>query len=94
MASSRKDVKRDRPSRLGDVEGFVQMMLGACRDPAMKAQLEAIVNLSPGNREVGLRRLLDDLRERRAPAHLLDAMTCLLDDEISQKVKEALHRCS
>ena len=83
----------DRPSRVGEVEGFVQMMLAACRDPTMKAKLLRIVDLPPGSREIGVRRLLSELRERRAPAHLTDAMICLLDEEIAHKVKEALRRC-
>ena len=69
------------------------MLLAACADPAMKSQLEAIVDLPADKREVGLRRLLDHLRERRAPRQLTDTMTCLLDDEIAQKVKDSLRRC-
>lgn len=83
-----------RPIQLRDIPGFVPMLLAACADPSMKAQLEALVNLPADKREAGLRRLLDHLRERRAPRQLTDTITCLLDDEIAQKVKDALRRCS
>ena len=69
------------------------MLLAACADPSMKAQLEAIVDLPADKRELGLHRLLDHLRERRAPRQLTDTLTCLLDDEIAQKVKDSLRRC-
>ena len=82
-----------RPIQLRDIPGFVPMLLAACADSAMKAQLVAIVDLPADKREVGLRRLLDHLRERRAPRQLTDTMTCLLDDEIAHKVKDALRRC-
>ena len=81
------------PMRFRDVEGLIPLLLAACGDPAMKAQLETIIDLPADKREVGLRRLIDHLRERRAPAQLTDAIICLLDDGLVRKVKEALRRC-
>ena len=93
MVKPNEDRNRARPIKVRDVEGFIPMLLAACGDAAMKAQLETIVNLPSDEREVGLRQLLNHLRERRAPPYLRDALTCLLDDEIARNVKEALRRC-
>ena len=78
----------------GDVEGFINMLLAACEDQRMNETLQILLSQPDDRRRVIVGRLLERLRDRRAPQSLIDAMACLLDDEAAEKAYAVIYRCA
>ena len=84
----------DTPKTIGDVEGFINMLLAACEDHAMNETLQILLSQPDERRRAIVHRLLDRLKERKAPVPLIEAMACLLDDATAEKAYEVIHRCA
>ena len=65
------------PRTYGEIDGFINMLLAACEDPGMNETLEMLLSQPDATRRAVVYRLLERLRERHAPATLLeDVATC------------------
>ena len=82
------------PITFGEVDGFITMLLAACEDRTMNNTLEMLLSQPNSTRRTVVYRLLDRLRENRAPAALIDAMACLLDDQAAEKAYEVIFQCA
>jgi hypothetical protein len=81
---------RNQPGSVGDNAVFVTLILAAREDAAMSATLEAILALPPSQRRSFINTLTADMKKRAAPADFIEAIAYLQDDEVAQKVREAL----
>jgi|GEM_PF-1542342 len=76
-----------------DVDGFVNMLRGACDDKEMHQTLEKILTQPDDKRKQLLHVLIDDLRAKNAPRDLIDAFICLLDNEAAEKAYTVIYQC-
>jgi len=80
----------DRSGSVGDNASFVTMILAAREDPAIRETLEALLALPTSQRRSCINTLTADMKKRAAPADFIEAIAYLQDDEVAQKVREAL----
>jgi len=83
----------DAPRTYAEVEGFIDMLLAACEDASMNETLELLLSQPDDRRRAMVAKILGRLREREAPQKLIEAIACLLDDEIAEKAYAAIHAC-
>ncbi|MBL8512798.1 MAG: hypothetical protein JNJ55_02310 [Betaproteobacteria bacterium] len=81
------------PVKVADIEGFVGMLMAACDDKGIKSALDQLLELPDARRKEALRILIDNLRDKRAPSHLVDAFICLQDDAVAEKAYAAIYQC-
>ena len=81
------------PKTYGDVDGFVTMLVAACHDAGMKETLEILLAEPDETRKYAVRTLLARFRETQAPQPLIEAFSCLLDDELAEKAYEVIYQC-
>ena len=81
------------PITFGEVEGFIDMLLAACEDKGMNDTLEMLLSQPDDRRRAIVHRVLDQLREKKAPAMLIEAIACLLDDDAAEKAYEVIFQC-
>ena len=79
-----------QPESVGDNASFVTMILAAREDAAMNEILDAILALPPSQRKALINTLTADMKKNAAPAEFIEAIAYLQDDEVAQKVREAL----
>ena len=84
----------DTPRTYAEIEGFIDMLLAACEDASMNETLEMLLSQPDDRRRAMVAKILERLRSRKAPQKLLEAMACLLDDEIAEKAYAAIHKCA
>ena len=82
------------PRTFGDVDGFISMLLAACEDRGMNETLELLLSQPDSVRRTVVHRLFDRLRENEAPASLIEAVACLLDDAAAEKAYEVIFQCA
>ena len=83
----------DTPRTYAEVEGFIDMLLAACEDASMNETLELLLSQPDDRRRAMVERILARLRTREAPQKLIEAMACLLDDDVAEKAYAAIHDC-
>jgi Trp operon repressor len=81
------------PKTFGQVDGFIDMLLAACEDKGMNDTLEMLLSQPDDRRKAIVHRVLDQLREKKAPAMLVEAIACLLDDGAAEKAYEVIFQC-
>ena len=83
----------DTPRTYGEVEGFIDMLLAACEDASMNETLELLLSQPDDKRRAMVEKILVRLRQRNAPRKLVEALACLLDDEVAERAYAAIHHC-
>lgn len=83
----------DVPRTYAQVEGFIDMLLAACEDASMNETLEMLLSQPDDKRRATVEKILLRLRSRKAPQKLIEALACLLDDEIAERALGAIHNC-
>lgn len=81
------------PSTYGDVADLINMLVAACEDPDINTILERLLSQPDEPRKMFLRGLLVTLREKQAPVDLIEAMACLLDDQVAELAYQEIYRC-
>ena len=79
---------------VGEIEGFINMLRAACEDITMHETLEKILSQPDQKRKTVIFMLIKDLKEKNAPAELIEAISCLVDNKIAEKAYEVIHKCS
>jgi len=82
------------PRTYAEIEGFIDMLLAACEDASMNATLELLLSQPDERRRAMVTNILERLRTRNAPQKLVEALACLLDDEVAEKAYAAIHDCA
>lgn len=76
-----------------EVDGFIDMLRGACEDAEMHQTLDKILTQPDDARRQMLHVLIEDLRQKNAPRPLIDAFVCLLDDAAAEKAYAVIYAC-
>ena len=69
------------------------MMLVACEDATINSTLQELLSLPNDTRKAAVYKLLERLRASAALPDLIEAITCLLDDEVAEKAFQAIYKC-
>ena len=73
---------------VGDNETFVRLMQVAREDSKIGSALSKILSANRPDRQMILKFFLVEMRDRKAPADFITAMSCLLDDKVADKALE------
>jgi hypothetical protein len=84
------DMFKHKESSPSDNETFVGLIRLAREDPEIGDQLRALLSLDDFNRQSAIRSLLEEMRLNNAPAELISAFACLVDDLLAEKALELL----
>jgi hypothetical protein len=82
-----------RPKTVGEIDGFVTMLLAACGDKGMNEQLGKILSLPDQERQNLVHTWVSDLLIAQAPKDFIAAIACLLDDRVAEKAYEVIFKC-
>lgn len=89
----KRPVALENAKTFADVDGFINMLRGACEDKEMYQTLETILTQPDDKRKQLLHALIDNLRAKNAPRELIDAFVCLLDNEAAEKAYTVIYQC-
>ena len=78
---------------VGEVEGFVNMLLAACESRKVNDQLEKLLAMPDEKRRATVHAWVSDLLIAKAPAEFVQAIACLLDDRVAEKAYEVIYEC-
>lgn len=76
--------------KVADQELFVSLVQTAKEDEAIRSRLRAILRQSAFHRKSMLNTLIAELKIQSAPAEFVQAIACLLDDDVARKARELL----
>jgi hypothetical protein len=82
------------PSTYAEVETFITMLQAACEDASMNGTLQELLFQPDQTRRAIVHKLLEHMRENRAPKDFVDAFVCLLDDDVAEKAYQVIYKCS
>ncbi len=66
-------------------EDFLRLVQVAQEEPQIRKTLKSILGLDNFNRKSALNTWLEELKLKQAPIEFIDALSCLLDDDIARK---------
>jgi hypothetical protein len=81
------------PETYGDVDGLIMLLLVACEDPGINTTLEHLLSQPDTLRRAILVELLAKLRAQSALPTLIEAMACLVDDQVAERVYAEIYQC-
>jgi hypothetical protein len=82
-----------RQHSVAEVAGFVDMLRAACENPSMHRTLTTLLEQPDERRQDMVRWLVARLESDRAPAKLVQAIACLVDDAVAEKAYVVIHEC-
>ena len=82
------------PRTYADIEGFITMLIVACEDASINSTLQALLSQPNRTRKAAVLKLVEKLRADEAPPRLIEAIACLLDDDVAEKAFEAIYHCA
>jgi len=85
--------ERKAPANVGEVEGFVNLLLAACDDPKINAALERLLSMPDEKRRSMVHVWVSDLLISEAPSDFVQAIACLMDDAVAERAYEAIFKC-
>jgi len=88
-----KQVSKTKHRTVGEIEGFINLLLAACDDKKMNATLERLLSLPDEERRALVHSWVSDLLVKEAPKEFTEAIACLLDDAVAEKAHEVIFQC-
>ena len=76
-----------------DVQGFINLLMVACEDATINSTLQKLLSQPDSARKVAVLMLVERLRASAALPDLIEAITCLLDDDVAEKAFQAIYKC-
>ena len=83
----------EKQKTVGEVEGFIDMLRAACEDKNIYATLENLLSHPDEKRKEIVRLLLEDLKSKKVPSDLIEAISCLQDNAVAEKAYEVIYQC-
>lgn len=84
----------ERAQTYGDVKGLITLLMVACEDPAINTTLQQLLSQPDARRRAVLVELLARLRAQSALPELIQAMACLVDDEVAERAYREIYLCA
>ena len=78
---------------VGEIGGFIELLRAACEDRNMNAALEKLLSLPDERRRAFVDGWVRDLLISEAPKEFIEAIACLVDDAVAEKVYEVIFQC-
>ena len=82
------------PRTYAEVDGLITMLQVACEDATINQTRQELLSQPDENRRGCVLDLATMLRSNAAPAELIEAIVCLLDDVVAEKAYEAIFKCA
>ena len=79
---------------VAEVDGFIDLLGAACDDEHVNASLQRLLALPDDRRRTFVRAWVSGLLAKGAPKQFVEAVACLVDDEVAHKAREVIHRCA
>ena len=79
---------------VGEIDGFIDMLRAACDNKEINQSLQKILSLPNPDRREMVRNLVAELTNKNAPSDLLEAIACLVSDDVSKKAHDVIYKCS
>lgn len=81
--------KKDRRP-VAENEKFITLIQVSRDDPELRQALKSILSLNDFNRKSFLNTHLEELKFKKAPKGFIDALSCLLDDDVARQALEII----
>ena len=81
------------PRTYADVPSFITMLIVACEDATINSTLQKLLSLPDQTRKAAIHNLVERLRTEKAAQQLIEAIACLLDDDVAEKAYQAIYQC-
>jgi len=77
---------------VGEIDSFIDMIRAACEDEEIRQTLENILSMPDPDRREMIRNLVTELTNNKSPASLVEAIACLVSDDVALKAHEVLNQ--
>ncbi len=81
------------PKSVAEIESFIGMLGAACENPAINERLSKLLEMPDERRQAVVHAWVSDLIIAKAPAHFIQAIACLMDDEVAETAYMAIFNC-
>lgn len=81
------------PKTVGEIDTFVTMLRAACDDEIVYGRLERVLSMADEERRAVIRSWVNDMLIAEAPRDFIQAIACLLDDQVAEKAYEVIFKC-
>ncbi len=81
------------PKTVADIDMFITMLMTACENEMVYGHLEKLLSLPDEGRQAAVHAWVNDLLIAEAPQDFVQAIACLLDDQIAEKAYEVIYKC-
>ena len=81
------------PKSVADIGSFITMISAACDDPAVSKRLEQLLEMPDEKRQGLVHAWVTDLLVAEAPRDFVQAIACLMDDQVAEKAYEVIFNC-
>jgi hypothetical protein len=81
------------PRTVGEIDGFVNLLLAACDDAKINTALERLLAMPDEKRKLLVHNWVSDLLIKKAPGDFVQAIACLEDDAVAEKAYEVIFNC-
>jgi hypothetical protein len=82
------------PRNVGEIDGFITMLLAACENRLVSDKLEALLSMPDDKRQAVVHAWVNDLLVQQAPRDFILAIACLKDDAVAEKAYEVIVQCA
>jgi hypothetical protein len=81
------------PKSVGEIKTFITMLQTACEDESVYARLERLLEMPDQKRQAVVHAWVNDLLIAKAPRDFIQAIACLLDDQVAEKAYVVIFKC-
>lgn len=82
------------PRTYGDIDGFIVLLEVACEDASINATLQQLLSLPNDARRAAVHELTLRLKREGAQEELIEAIACLIDDDIAEQAFVRIFECA
>jgi hypothetical protein len=82
------------PRTYADVESFITLLQVACEDAAINSTLQTLLSQPDQTRRAVVLKLAERMRGNAAAPEFIDAIVCLLDDEVAERAYQVIYQCA
>jgi hypothetical protein len=84
---------KSAPKTVGEIKTFITMLRSACENEAIHPQLERLLAMPDQKRQALVHAWVNDMLIAEAPCDFIQAVACLLDDQVAEKAYEVIFKC-
>jgi hypothetical protein len=81
------------PKSVAEIDTFITMLRTACDDQMVHDRLERLLAMPDEKRRALVHTWVNDMLIERAPRDFIQAIACLMDDEVAEKAYEVIFQC-